>query len=84
MVLATGGTCAAHGWGRDYQITKKDYDLYPEALGKHQKVTFRWYEDLSHLFMPGEGKATPQEYAKAGNVDEGVIRDLVKWIKKEG
>jgi len=70
------------GGGRDYQITKKDYDLYQDTLRNRKNVTFRWYKKLNHLFMPGKSKATPQEYAKPNHVDEQVIQDLVKWIKE--
>ncbi|MCG8404421.1 MAG: alpha/beta fold hydrolase [Phycisphaerales bacterium] len=69
--------------GRDYQVTKKDYDLYRGALKDQEHVTFKWHEDLNHLFMTGKGKATPAEYAKAGHVDSAVIDRLVMWIKSK-
>jgi hypothetical protein len=69
------------GGGRDYQITRADYQLYEKALKDRPNATLRWYEDMNHLFFRGKGKATPQEYAKPGNVDEQVIKDLAEWIK---
>lgn len=69
------------GGGRDYQVTKKDYKLYRRALKDLENVTFKWYKNLNHLFMTGEGKATPAEYAKAGHVDSAVIKKIAKWVK---
>ncbi len=37
---------------------------------------------LNHLFMVGEGKATPAEYDREGHVDLEVIDDIVAWVKK--
>lgn len=68
------------GGGRDYQVTKVDFDLYREALKGHKWASSKWYPDASHLFIKGKGKATPAEYSKAGHVDEHVIRHLVRWI----
>ncbi len=71
------------GGGRDYQVTRKDFDLYQRELRDRSNVTFKWFEQCSHLFFPGEGMSTPKEYEKAGNVDEKVIKYLVKWIEKD-
>ena len=71
------------GGGRDYQITQRDFDLYRQGLGKHPNVAFRWYDRLNHLFMPGEKKATPEEFLEAKNIDAPVIEDLSKWIKAQ-
>jgi hypothetical protein len=69
--------------GRDYQITRKDFDLYRKTLEKRKNATFQWYEDLNHLFMPGKGKATPAEFLKPNHVAETLIRDLHTWISAE-
>ena len=68
--------------GRDYQVTKADYDLWKDALSLKKNVTFKWYENLNHLFISGKGKITPSEYEKSGYVDETVIKDISTWIKK--
>lgn len=69
------------GGGRDYQVTRVDFELYEKALKDRPNATFKWYEDMNHLFFRGKGKATPKEYAQPGNVDEQVIKDLAGWIK---
>ncbi len=66
--------------GRDYQITRKDFNVYRKGLGKRKNVTLRWYENLNHLFMPGKEKATPAEFLKPNHVAETPIRDLHAWI----
>jgi hypothetical protein len=38
---------------------------------------------LNHLFIKGEGKATPSEYENQGNVQEKVILDIATWIKEK-
>ncbi|NJD10243.1 MAG: alpha/beta fold hydrolase, partial [Gemmatimonadetes bacterium] len=68
--------------GRDYQVTKTDYDAWQAALAPVPGVRFRWYEDLNHLFVTGQGKATPAEYATSrGHVDARVIADIAEFVK---
>lgn len=69
--------------GRDYQVTMEDFALFQKALSGRKDVTFRAYPDLNHLFMTGQGKATPAEYAgKPGHVAEAVVDDIAAWIRK--
>lgn len=71
------------GGGRDYQITKTDFKIYSKGLDGKNNATFKWHNDLNHLFMSGKGMATPAEYEKPGHVDKKVIDDLAKWIHEE-
>lgn len=66
--------------GRDYQVTRKDYDLYKRELKDRENVSFKWFKDSNHLFFRGEGMGTPAEYGKSGHVDGRVVRALAKWI----
>jgi dienelactone hydrolase len=66
--------------GRDYQVTKTDYDLYREALAGRPDARFAFYPDLSHLFAPGTGTSTPAEYMQPGHVDGRVIADIVAFV----
>ncbi|HKQ47258.1 MAG TPA: alpha/beta fold hydrolase [Phycisphaerae bacterium] len=70
------------GGGRDHQITKEDFEIYRKGLGSRKNVTFKWYDDLNHLYMTGKGMSTPAEYEKAGYVDKKVIDDLAEWIRE--
>jgi hypothetical protein len=49
------------------------------------KITYRSYPGLSHLFMPAEGGITdPQNaYATPANVDQAVVDDMANWIKAQ-
>jgi hypothetical protein len=67
--------------GRDYQVTEADLERWKGALSSQGRSTFRLYSDLNHLFIRGTGKATPQEYARAGYVDVRVIDDITSWIQ---
>lgn len=56
-----------------------------EGLGDRDDVTTRLYPDLSHLFMPGEGMATPAEYAsETKHVAGAVIEEIAGWIRGGG
>lgn len=67
---------------RDYQVTMKDFALWKAALGGRDNVTFHTYPKLTHLFIAGEGKPSPAEYAKPGHVDEQVIVDIANWVRR--
>lgn len=67
--------------GRDYQVTKTDFDLWKSALAAKPNVTFHLYPDLNHLFIPGQGKSTPAEYNTPGHVSETIIEQIASWVK---
>jgi dienelactone hydrolase len=69
--------------GRDYQVTDADFQLWKKALSSRKNVEFKFYEGLNHLFIEGQGKSTPAEYERAGNVSEVVIGDIAGWIKRQ-
>lgn len=65
---------------RDYQVLMKDFEIWMKELQSSEKNKFIAYDKLNHLFISGEGKSTPAEYQKQGNVEEQVIKDIVEWI----
>ena len=67
--------------GRDYQVTKIDFDAWKKELNGKKNVQFKFYPQLNHLFMVGTGKSSPAEYQIAGNVAVYVIEDIANWIK---
>jgi fermentation-respiration switch protein FrsA (DUF1100 family) len=67
---------------RDYQATMDDFNLWKAALGDRQNVTFKSYPKMNHLFVEGQGKATPAEYMKPARVSETVIDDIAAWVKQ--
>jgi dienelactone hydrolase len=68
--------------GRDYQVTAAgDFPAWQKALAEKSNATLKLYPKLFHLFMPGEGPSTPQEYLVEGHVSEEVIQDIAGWIQ---
>lgn len=67
--------------GRDYQVTREDFEGWKNSLSSRKNVVFKLYPNLNHLFISGSGKSSPSEYQKAGNVDKSVIDDIADWIK---
>jgi len=66
--------------GRDYQVTKTDYDLWLSAFNEYSDVHYRFYDNLNHLFMSGTGKSIPDEYQQKGTVDTAVGTDIVNFV----
>jgi hypothetical protein len=66
---------------RDFQVTMEDFANWRKALGSRNDVQLLSYPKLNHLFMEGEGKSQPGEYAVPGNVAQAVIEDIAKWIE---
>ena len=67
---------------RDYQVPPAQFEDWKKALTSSANVTFKLYPQLNHLFIPGEGKSTPQEYDQGGHVAEQVVSDIADWIIK--
>jgi len=65
---------------RDYQVTMAEFERWRAALDAANHVTLKSYPSLNHLFMPGSGPGSPQEYAVPGHVAEDVVRDIAEWI----
>ena len=67
---------------RDYQVTMACFEGWRKELGARQNVQMKVYPKLNHLFIEGEGRSTPSEYANGGNVAEEVVVDIAAWIRK--
>jgi hypothetical protein len=65
---------------RDYQVTMKDFRIWQAALGGRANVTLKSYPALNHLFIAGQGKSTPAEYAAPGHVSAEAIDDVARWV----
>jgi hypothetical protein len=62
-------------------VTTVDFDLWKTALSSRANVQFKFYADLNHLFITGQGPSTPAEYQVSGHVSEQVINDIAAWIE---
>jgi len=76
----TGPVLVMQG-GRDYQVTRQDFDGWRRIMETRSDVAFKLYPSLNHLFMAGTGKSTPDEYQIAGHVASEVVEDLAAWLK---
>jgi len=66
---------------RDYQVTMEDFETWKSGLAGKKNVEFRSYPKLNHLFMPGEGVSTDEEYAQPGHIWQPVVEDIAAWVK---
>jgi fermentation-respiration switch protein FrsA (DUF1100 family) len=66
---------------RDYQVTMADFGMWKTAVGSAKGVVMMSYPALNHLFVAGEGKSLPGEYAKPGHVAPQVVEDIAKFVK---
>ena len=69
--------------GEDYQVTKKDFEIWEKGLSGKKNVEFKFYPKLNHLFVESKGKSSPLEYFQPGHVSKQVVEDIAGWIKKE-
>ncbi len=66
--------------GRDYQVTAADFEGWRAGLGSGAEATFRWFPEMSHLFIAGEGPAGPGDYAVPGHMAAVVVDTIAAWI----
>ncbi|MBS1651020.1 MAG: alpha/beta fold hydrolase [Bacteroidetes bacterium] len=62
--------------GRDYNVVKKDFDLWNDAMQAQKNYKSVWLNELDHLFMKGVGMAKPIDIKTPGHVSE-VANDLI-------
>ncbi len=65
---------------RDYQVTKKDFEIWKQALSARPDILFIAYPLLNHLFIAGEGLCTPSEYNIPGHVSEALVHNIATWM----
>lgn len=65
---------------RDIQVVDADWQGWRDAFHDSPRVTFKLYEALNHLAIPGEGDGNLQEYQTPGHVAPELITDVAEWI----
>lgn len=65
---------------RDIQVVDADWQNWRAAFHDDARVTFKLYESLNHLAIPGEGDGTVAEYTRPGHVAPELIADVAAWI----
>lgn len=74
-----------HG-GKDRQIYSTDYEAWQAGLAAHPDASFRYYENLNHLFGDYTGEPVPfsqlvsVEYGADTPIPQYVIDDIAQWM----
>ena len=68
------------GGGKDYQVTKEDFNLWKDMLSDKMNVEFKYFRNLNHIYFEVKGKPSPADYQVAGFVSEDLIEILTEWI----
>lgn len=68
--------------GRDYNVTKKDFDLWNETMKGKSNFKSYWMENLDHLFFEGSGMAKPEDVLKPNHVSKSVTNQMADFILK--
>lgn len=66
--------------GRDYNVTKKDYDLWVDAMKGKPNFKSVWIEELDHLFFEGTGKARPEDALVPNHVSKKVSDKIFEFV----
>jgi uncharacterized protein len=67
---------------RDYQVRHERLRSMESRLGSRRRTSrCAVTPKLNHLFVAGEGRSTPEEYAKPAHVAPEVIDDITGWIQ---
>jgi hypothetical protein len=67
--------------GRDYNVTKKDYDLWINAMSEKSNFKSTWFEDLDHMYFTGTEMAKPEVMMQPNHVSKKVIAKMVEFVK---
>jgi dienelactone hydrolase len=66
---------------RDIQVVDADWQNWRRAFHDDPRVTFKLYDALNHLAIPGEGDGNLEEYSSPGHVAPELIADIADWIE---
>ena len=66
--------------GRDFNVTKKDYDLWLEAMKGKPNFKTAYFEELDHMFFEGKGKAKPEDVTKLNYPSEKLTNKMAEFI----
>jgi dienelactone hydrolase len=65
---------------RDYQVSSKDFERFRSALVGRANVKLKMLPRLNHIFIAGDGRSTPADYAEPGHVDAAVIDMIATFV----
>ncbi len=65
---------------RDYNVTKKDYDLWVEAMSGKNNFKPYWFENLDHMFFEGQGMAKPEDLNEPKHVSKSITAKIIEFV----
>lgn len=69
--------------GRDYNVTKKDYDLWASAMTGKNNFKSVWLENLDHLFFEGQGMAKPEDVLLPKHVSKSMTGKMIEFVNSK-
>lgn len=67
---------------RDYQVIDEDFAAWKKGLAQVPGAEVIELPNLNHLFIEGEGKSLPAEYARPGHVAPVVLEQLSRFVNR--
>lgn len=68
--------------GHDYQVTRRDFDLWQEALAGRDDVEFVWLPECDHLMRALPAMAVPADYMRALPMSEEAVRAIAGFVQE--
>lgn len=65
---------------RDYQVNEEDFAAWKSGLAGVPNAAVMSIDKANHLFIEGEGKSVPGEYAQPGHVSVEVITRVAAFV----
>ena len=69
--------------GRDYNVTKKDFDMWVSAMGSKKNFRSVWLENLDHLYFEGVGMAKPGDIDTPQHVSRSLTDKMAEFVLGE-
>jgi uncharacterized protein len=69
--------------GKDYQVTRKEEQLFRKAWSGRANTTFQNFPNLNHIGFEELGEPNPAAYNNPGHVDYALIASFGSWLKKQ-
>jgi dienelactone hydrolase len=67
--------------GRDYQVTLEDFELWRKQMAGNPGACLRVFEELDHLFRPGDGPSGPGDYDIYEPMSAEVVDCIADFIR---
>jgi dienelactone hydrolase len=80
-LLAGGGRAMVVHGGRDYLVLDSDFEAWRRRFEGRPGIVLRRYAELNHMMQSGQGRMTPAEYNRRGQVSRELLADMAAFIR---